>query len=97
MKIYDIGGQGIPQRPEAARERRDATEPSPAEHVGADRVEVSETARRMSAMVDAVNRLPEIRQEKVALLRRAVTNGSHHVEPRALARAILEFEDGLFG
>ena len=97
MKIYDIGGQGIPRRPEGSGDRKDGAEPRPAERTGGDRVEVSENARRLPALVEAVNRLPEIRQEKVAHLKKAVESGTYKVEPRVLARAILEFEDGLFG
>ncbi len=45
-------------------------------------------------LAEASSRLPEIRQDKVDTLRRALVTGTYEVDPQRLARAILEFEDG---
>jgi len=60
-----------------------------------DRLELSPDAQRIASLVQAANGLPEIRQERVAELTRAIRLGVYEVEPRALARSILEFEDAL--
>jgi negative regulator of flagellin synthesis FlgM len=96
MKIPEIGGQGRPERPNAPEKRSGDRRPAASSEVRADRVEVSETAKQMSSLAAAAGRLPEVRQERVEALRRAIEDGSYQVDPRALARSILELEDGLF-
>ena len=58
-------------------------------------MELSADARRVASLVDAARSLPEIRHHKVESLRRALSRGTYDVDPRSVARAILEFEDGL--
>ncbi len=60
-----------------------------------DRIEVSADARLLASLVRAALELPAVRATEVERLRDAVAAGAYEVDPRALARAILEFEDGL--
>lgn len=95
MKIDGIGGKGQPQPAETPAGRDNAAKPGAPEVEGRDRVEVSETARRIPGLLEAAGRLPEIRQERVNALREAIETGTFRVDSRLLARALLEFEDGL--
>jgi len=95
MKIYDVGGKGGPQPAERAGKSapvRPAAKSGPA---GADRVEISDAALRISRLLESASALPEIREEKIAEIRKALESGTYRVDSRALARAILELEDGL--
>jgi flagellar biosynthesis anti-sigma factor FlgM len=49
----------------------------------------------VAALAETASRFPEVRQDKVDTLRRALVAGTYEVNPQRLARAILEFEDGL--
>ena len=59
-----------------------------------DRVELSPEARQIAGLAEAADRLPDVRQEKVQLLRREIAAGTYQVDAKTVARAILEFEDG---
>jgi negative regulator of flagellin synthesis FlgM len=95
MKIQGVSGPGGPQRPDDSRATQRGRDAERSEPAHTDRVELSKDARRLAALVEAAKRLPEIRHEKVEELRRALADNSYDVDPRALARAVLEFEDGL--
>jgi negative regulator of flagellin synthesis FlgM len=96
MAIERLGGTDLPQRP-------DRVDPSPAspgrtpsvEDEGRDRAEFSTEALRVAELAEKVKSLPEIRQDRVDALRARLADGTYRVEPQQLARAILEFEDGL--
>jgi len=95
MKIYDVGGKGGPQPAERAGKSAPIRQPASPGSTGADRIEISDAALRISRLLEAASALPEIREEKIAELRQALESGTYRVDPRALARAILELEDGL--
>ena len=95
MKIEGIGAQVRSERAGATARSGESQPASRTDGPGGDRVEVSAAARRMAVLFEAVDRLPEIREERVEELRQALRDG-YEVEPRRLARAILEFEDGLY-
>lgn len=94
MKIHDVGGKGGPQPTERAG-KSNPVRPPAAPGAGADRVEISNAARRIAHLLESASALPEIREEKIAEIRQALESGSYRVDSRALARAILELEDGL--
>ena len=96
MKINDIGGNDGPRRSDGLGNRTESRKPEGAGRSERDRVEVSGAARRMVSLADAAGRLPEVRADRVAELRGAIQSASYEVDPHALARAILELEDGLF-
>jgi len=96
MKIDGIGGQGRPEPSGKIDRREESARSDRPETTAGDRVEVSASARRMSRLVGAANRLPEVRTGQVEALRDVLRGGTYEVEPRALARSILEFEDGLY-
>lgn len=95
MKIHDIGGHGGPRRPEGPGGSGSAEGASSKKPVERDRVELSEAARSRLALLKAAQELPDVRADRVDSLRRAIEAGAYSVDPRRLAQAILEFEDGL--
>ncbi len=62
-----------------------------------DRIELSPQARQISTLSDAAAALPEIRSERVHGLRLAIADETYRIDSRQLARAILDFEDGING
>jgi negative regulator of flagellin synthesis FlgM len=97
MNINEIGGNGRAQRPESHSTGANKTDSRPKSgRADGDRIELSQGAQRMAGLAEAAGQLPPIRQELVDALRESIENGSFRVNPRELARAILEFEDGLF-
>jgi flagellar biosynthesis anti-sigma factor FlgM len=58
-------------------------------------MEVSPEARQVRALVVAAAALPGVREHRVAPLRQAIADDTYRVDRRAVARAILEHEDGL--
>jgi len=95
MKIHDIGGHGGPRRPDGPGGSGTREGASSTTGVERDRIELSETARRRLTLLREAQGLPEIREERVESLRRAIETDSYRVDVRRLAQAILEFEDGL--
>lgn len=95
MKINGADGPGGTRRTEQPAGARPVRKPESSGAGGGDRIELSATAREIAALAETASRLPEIRQDKVDTLRRALDAGTYEVNPQRLARAILEFEDGL--
>ena len=105
MKVEPVGGVDETRRTEKG-ERANAPLPS-AETVAHpraddplrepdDRVELSQAAREFGRLAALAHGLPEIRHDRVEALRREITSGRYGIDPTALARAILELEDGIF-
>ncbi len=57
---------------------------------GADRLELSPRSVEIGQMRDAAAALPEIRAERVEALQRRIRIGDYRVDPRALARRLVE-------
>jgi len=92
----DIKGIDGGNNPYAVDRAKDSDRSGRAEAVPArDRLELSPDAKRIASLAQTANALPEIRQERVAELTEAIRQGVHSVEPGALARSIVEFEDAL--
>jgi len=53
-----------------------------------DQTQLSVDAKRLEQLKTSLSQLPEIRQDRVAALREAVSNGSHQVSDQQLADAI---------
>jgi flagellar biosynthesis anti-sigma factor FlgM len=56
---------------------------------GGDTAELSPNQGRVQDLVSQVNQLPEIRQDKVAALQRAIGEGSYQVTPGQAAEALI--------
>lgn len=77
----------------AASGGRKAEAGSPAQPVS-DQVSLSEEARALAAARKAVAGAPDVRENRVADVKQRVQDGTYTVEPRALARRILEHLTG---
>jgi len=55
-----------------------------------DDLMVSELGRLSQHLAEAVKQVPDVRSEKVSLLRNALTNGEYRVDSDAVARKMLE-------
>jgi negative regulator of flagellin synthesis FlgM len=95
MKIHDVGGHGGPRRTDETTSATKRADLAPSTPVEGDRLELSEAARKRVALIEATKDVPDLRQERIEELRRALDSGSYEVDVRRLARAILEFEDGI--
>jgi flagellar biosynthesis anti-sigma factor FlgM len=75
--------------PQTAPGARSAASSAPAESRGADTAQLSSDQARVQALTVQVNNLPEIRQQKVEALGRAVRDGSYQVSPESTADALI--------
>jgi flagellar biosynthesis anti-sigma factor FlgM len=67
---------------------------APAGKASADRVELSDQARALFVAKEALSALPDVRRDRVELLRQAVKAGAYHVPAEKIAERMLA--DGLF-
>ena len=61
--------------------------------VKTDTVDISDTAKRVSAARDELNRIPDVREEKVAALKKEIENGTYKVDSEEIAEKMLK--DGI--
>jgi negative regulator of flagellin synthesis FlgM len=53
-------------------------------------VSLSADARSLSAARDAVQRAPDVREQKVADIKQQISDGTYHVPARLVARKMLD-------
>jgi negative regulator of flagellin synthesis FlgM len=58
--------------------------------VKTDTVDISDTAKRVSAARGELDRIPDVREEKVAELKKQIENGSYKVDPEKIAEKMLK-------
>ena len=56
----------------------------------ADKVDLSVNAKELSDIMSAVNRLPDVRTEKVAGIRGRIDSGNYVVDPVEIARKMID-------
>jgi negative regulator of flagellin synthesis FlgM len=61
----------------------------------ADSVSITETARRLAALQDAVASMPEVDAGRVAALSQAIEQGQYSADPRKIADRLLQLERDL--
>ena len=61
----------------------------------ADSVSITDTARRLAALQDAVASMPEIDAGRVAALSQAIEQGQYSADPRKIADRLLQLERDL--
>jgi flagellar biosynthesis anti-sigma factor FlgM len=94
MNVQRVDGPNGARRVEATTPSRSARLADTDGPASSDRVEVSTEARRIAALAEAAAALSGVRNERVEPLRHAIDEDTYRVDPRAVARAILEHEDG---
>jgi negative regulator of flagellin synthesis FlgM len=73
----------------AASKQRGAVSPAGGGRTASDTAQLSLDQARVQALVSQATALPEVRQEKVAALGRAIRQGSYQVSPEQTAEAML--------
>lgn len=85
------GGGPIEQvRPSAA-----AGTATNAPQPGVDNVNITDSARRMLALAQAVQAAPEVNTQRVAELQQSISNGQYQVQPGRIADQMLKMEQDL--
>jgi len=77
---------------------RAATAPSSATGApqsGVDSVNITDSARRLSALAQAVHASPELDSQRVTALQQAISNGQYVVSPDRIANRLLQMEQDL--
>lgn len=82
MKINNIGPSGINPYKNQAKQTIKASN-----HAKADQIEISNKALEMQER----SKFTEARQEKVASLKIAVENGTYQVDPKTVAKNMINF------
>ena len=93
MSIDRIDGSGMAKGPDRPAKEPGAQRTSPA-GTGGDRVELSSRAKEIAGLAETSQRLPEVREERVATLKREIADGTYRVDAKQVARALLEYEHG---
>jgi flagellar biosynthesis anti-sigma factor FlgM len=84
----------IPEAPDPGQSTKSGSQvgtgnSSAARLMGADTATLSQEQGRVQELASQVNQLPEIRQDKVAALQRAIQEGSYQVTPGQAADALM--------
>lgn len=96
MAIQPLDGNGLPHRPDKVEPGRTARRDDAVRGAEAgDRIQLSPEVREIAGLAETARQLPDVREERVEALRRELAAGTYKVEPRQLARAILDAEDEL--
>lgn len=92
---------GIDARPapvgagQPVRQDRDATTGGAGQSAPREGVQITESARRLAALEQAVRDMPEVDAARVAEVRRALAEGRHEVRPERIAERLLRLEQQL--
>ena len=89
----------VPEAPDAAQSAKSGSQPasgsaSATAHIGVDTAKLSPDQARVQQLASQVSQLPEIRQDKVAALQRAVQAGTYQVTPAQTAGALFSALQG---
>jgi negative regulator of flagellin synthesis FlgM len=96
-----IGSGGIENRPsqvgtDRAIKRTANTETSapktPDAKSGGQGVHITDSARQLAALEQAIRSMPEVNDAKVAEIRTAIANGTYQVAPDRIAEKLLRLE-----
>jgi negative regulator of flagellin synthesis FlgM len=60
-------------------------------------VQITDSARQLAALEQAINAAPEVNESKVAGIQNAISNGSYQVSPERIADKLIRTESELLG
>ena len=95
MKPIELNAINSPQQTKVQKPtspRPNTSQSAPTISRGADQVSVSPRAEEINRLVAVARELPEIRQERVDLLKHLVDTGQYHVSSKVIADSILADE-----
>ena len=101
-----IGSGGIDNRPSQVGTDRavkraanaEANAPKTADAgkaAGGQGIHITDSARQLAALEQAIRNMPEVNDAKVAEIRNAIANGSYQVAPERIAEKLLRLEQEL--
>jgi len=100
-----IGSGGIDNRPsqvgtDRAVKRSTSTGTSAAQTGDAGKtagqgVHITDSARQLAALEQAIRSMPEVNEAKVAEIRTAIANGSYQIAPERIAEKLMHMEHDL--
>jgi negative regulator of flagellin synthesis FlgM len=100
-----IGSGGVDNRPaQVATERSvqrtnasNGTAPAAADNgvAGNSGVQITDSARQLAALEQAIRAIPDVDEAKVAEIRNAIANGTYQVSPDRIAEKLLRIENEL--
>jgi len=103
MAPIDISGAGNPNRVDAERrtgtaradDSRSPVSESAAKVLGDDRVELTDTATRLSALADDVRAANGVDLDKVDAIRQRIADGEYEIDAGQIADALIRQEQEL--
>ena len=88
--------QGFEHRRRCAdKSQGDASAAAAATSQTGDHVTLTDSARSLQKLSDAIAQAPVVNSTKVASIKQAVSNGTYKVDPARVADKLLKFESGL--
>ena len=102
-----IGSGGVDNRPvqvgsdrgvKRAKDSADAASSAtakPVESAGGQGVRITDSARQLAALEQAIRELPDVDEARVAKVRAAIADGTYQVSPDRIADKLLRMENEL--
>ena len=78
----------------ADKSQGDASSPAPASQAG-DHVTLTDSARAMQKIEEAVARAPVVNSDKVAAIKQSISAGTYQINAASVADKMIKFERGL--
>jgi len=94
MKIDNTKGFSAKQiqqyeKNESLMKEKVAQDAGPAAAIPQEKVDLSDTAREIQQMKNALNEIPEVRESKVAALKTQIDNGTYNINGEEVAKKIV--------
>lgn len=81
------------QRPAAPEQKDGAAAPeraaSPDKVASRDRIDISSKGKEIAEFMAAIEKMPEVREEKIQAIQEAIRSGKYEADPRKIAEGIL--------
>jgi negative regulator of flagellin synthesis FlgM len=101
-----IGNGGIGNRPvqvgsdRSVKRANDSTGAAPAESAkpaasGSEGVRITDSARQLAALEQAIRQIPDVDEARVAKVRSAIADGTYQVAPERIADKLIRMENEL--
>lgn len=89
-----VSGQAAARRAERASNEVQPKADAERVRFPSDTLEISDRSRELARARQAVEAAPEVREDKVAEIRKRIEDGTYSVSPHLLARKLLEAAEG---
>jgi negative regulator of flagellin synthesis FlgM len=79
----------------ADKSQSEGTGAAPAAPRGGDQLTLTDSARSLQKIEEAVAKAPVVNSQKVAAVKQSISSGTYHIDAGRVAGKILQFESGL--